>query len=110
MILLWLVTATGAWADNMVSILTTEGAPRTEVTVSISLDNTDMVSSLQVTIPVDDNLTVVEGSGQPADRCPDHSVAVSKVDGQLQVYIYSEVRRYAWVLRFDSFESSTDRC
>ena len=89
MILLWLVTATGAWADNMVSILTTEGAPRTEVTVSISLDNTDMVSSLQVTIPVDDNLTVVEGSGLPTSRCPDHTVAVSKVDGQIQVYIYS---------------------
>ena len=89
MILLWLVTATGAWADNMVSILTTEGAPRTEVTVSINLDNTDMVSSLQVTIPVDDNLTVVEGSGLPTSRCPDHTVAVSKVDGQLQVYIYS---------------------
>ena len=89
MILLWLVTATGAWADNMVSILTTEGAPRTEVTVSISLDNTDMVSSLQVTIPVDDNLTVVEGSGLPTSRCPNHTVAVSKVDGQIQVYIYS---------------------
>ena len=89
MILLWLVTATGAWADNMVSILTTEGAPRTEVTVSINLDNTDMVSSLQVTIPVDDNLTVVEGSGLPTSRCPDHTVAVSKVDGQIQVYIYS---------------------
>ena len=40
-----LLLGTGAGATNVVSISTTEGAPRGEVTVSISLDNTDMVSS-----------------------------------------------------------------
>ena len=84
-----LLLGTGAGATNVVSISTTEGAPRGEVTVSISLDNTDMVSSLQVNIPVDDNLSVVENSGLPGSRCADHTVAVSKVDGQLQVYVYS---------------------
>lgn len=84
-----LCLGTGAWATNMVSISTTEGAPREEVTVSISLDNTDVVSSLQVNIPVDDNLSVVENSGLPGSRCANHAVAVSKVDGQLQVYVYS---------------------
>ena len=84
-----LLLGTGARATNVVSISTTEGAPRGEVTVSISLDNTDMVSSLQVNIPVDDNLSVVENSGQPSSRCTDHTVAVSKVDGYLQVYVYS---------------------
>jgi hypothetical protein len=84
-----LCLGTGAWATNVVSISTTEGAPREEVTVSISLDNTDVVSSLQVNIPVDDNLSVVENSGLPGSRCANHTVAVSKVDGQLQVYVYS---------------------
>ena len=84
-----LCLGTAAWADNVVSLSTTEGAPREEVTVSISLDNTDMVSSLQISIPVDDNLSVVENSGQPSSRCADHTVAVSKVDGHVQVYVYS---------------------
>ena len=50
----------GAWADNVVSISTTEGAPGDEVTVNVSLTNTDAISSLQVSIPLDENLTLVD--------------------------------------------------
>ncbi len=79
----------GAWADNVVTISTTEGAPGDEVTVSVSLTNTDAVSSLQVSIPLDENLTLVDGSGQKGSRCSSHSLTVGVKDGVLNVLVYS---------------------
>lgn len=86
---LLLCVGLGARADNIVSVSTTDGNPGDEVTVSISLDNSDGVSSLQVTIPLDENLTVVDGSGIPGSRCPGHEVTVGEKDGGLQVFVYS---------------------
>lgn len=79
----------GAWADNTVKVSSAEGVPDGEVSVSLSLTNSDAASSLQVSIPLDDNLTLVEGSGQPGERCPDHAVTVGVKDGVLNVLIYS---------------------
>lgn len=79
----------GAWADNVVTISTTEGAPGDEVMVSVSLTNTDAVSSLQVSIPLDENLTLVDGSGQKGTRCSSHSLTVGVKDGVLNVLVYS---------------------
>jgi len=78
-----------ARADNIVTISSTEGAPGEEVTVSISLQNTDVLSSLQVSIPLDENLTLVEGSGQKGSRCSSHSLTVGVKDGVLNVFVYS---------------------
>ena len=64
----WLL-ASAAIANNTITISTTEGAPDEEVTISISLENTDAVSSLQVSIPLDENLAFISGSEQLADRC-----------------------------------------
>ena len=79
----------GARADNVVTISSPQGAPGEEVSVSISLTNSDAVSSLQVSIPMDENLTLVEGSGQLGSRCSGHSLTVGINDGALQVFIYS---------------------
>ena len=79
----------GARADNIVKISSVEGAPNEEVTVSISLENTDAVSSLQVSIPLDENLTLVNGSGQLGSRCSSHSHTVGVKDGVLNVFVYS---------------------
>ena len=79
----------GARADNVVTISSPQGAPGEEVSVSISLSNSDAVSSLQVSIPMDENLTLVEGSGQLGSRCSGHSLTVGMNDGALQVFIYS---------------------
>ena len=79
----------GAWADNVVSISTTEGAPGDEVTVNVSLTNTDAISSLQVSIPLDENLTLVDGSGEKGTRCANHSLTVGVKDGVLNVFVYS---------------------
>ena len=79
----------GARADNIVTISSTEGAPDAEVIVSIGLQNTDVLSSLQVSIPLDENLTLVSGSGVLGSRCANHSLIVGVKDGMLNVFIYS---------------------
>ena len=78
-----------ARADNIVTIGSAEGATDEEVTVSISLQNTDALSSLQMSIPLDENLTSVGGSAQVSSRCPNHSASAGVKDGALQVVVYS---------------------
>ena len=79
----------GARADNIVSVSSAQGAPGEEVSVSISLANSDAVASLQVSIPLDENLTLVEESSQLGSRCGNHSLTVGVNDGILQVFVYS---------------------
>lgn len=87
---LLLCVGLGARAGNTVSLSTAEGAPGEEVTVSIAMENTDAVSTLQVSIPLDESLTLVAGSGVlNAERCTDHSLTVGVKDGVLNVFVYS---------------------
>ena len=79
----------GARAGNVVTISSAEGAPDDEVTISIGLQNTDAVSSLQVSIPLEENLSLVEGSGLLGSRCSSHSLTVGVKDGVLNVLVYS---------------------
>lgn len=79
----------GARADNVVTLSSAEGSPGEEVTISIALENSDAVSSLQVSIPLDEELTLVEGSGQLGSRCGGHSLTVGVKDGVLNVFVYS---------------------
>lgn len=79
----------GARADNVITISSAEGAPNEEVTVSIGLENSDAVSTLQVSIPLDENLTLIENSGQLGTRCTNHSLTVGVKDGVLNIFVYS---------------------
>ena len=79
----------GVWADNIITISSAEGAPDDEVTVNVSMTNTDAIASLQVSIPLDENLTLVEGSGELGSRCASHSLTVGVKDGVLNVFVYS---------------------
>lgn len=79
----------GARADNIVTVSSAEGAPGDEVTISIGLQNTDAVAMLQVSIPLDENLTLVESSGQVGSRCSSHLLTVGVKDGVLNVLVYS---------------------
>lgn len=88
-VLMLLCLAIGTRAENKLTLSSAEGAPGDEVTVSIALANSDAVSSLQVSIPLDDNLALVEGSGMLGSRCADHSLTVGVKDGVLNVLIYS---------------------
>jgi hypothetical protein len=79
----------GARADNVITLSSVEGAPGEEVTVSIGLQNTDVISSLQVSIPLDENLSLVDDSGLLGSRCGSHSLVLGVKDGVLNVFIYS---------------------
>lgn len=79
----------GARAGNVVTIGTASGAPEEEVAVSVSLTNTDAVSSLQVSIPLDEQLTFVAGSAAMSSRCTSHSVTAGVKDGTLNIMVYS---------------------
>ena len=75
----------GARADNVVTIGTASGAPGEEVTVSVGLANTDAVSSLQLSIPMNEELTFVDGSAVLGSRCTDHSVTAGVKDNMLNI-------------------------
>lgn len=79
----------GAWADNLVGITVSDGYPGDEVMVSVTLNNSDVVSSLQISIPIDEVLSVVDGSGTPGSRCSNHNVTVGVKDGELQLFVFS---------------------
>ncbi len=79
----------GARAGNIVTIGTASGAPDEEVVVSVSLTNTDAVSTLQVAIPLNEQLTFVGGSALLSSRCSNHNVTAGVKDGTLNIMVYS---------------------
>lgn len=88
-ILLFLCCGLGAWADNNITLSSVEGAAGTEVTVSVSMTNTDAVSALQLSIPLDDNLTFVQNSQKAGSRLSGHSLSAGVKDGVLNLMVYS---------------------
>ena len=88
-IVLFLCFGIGVRAGNTITISSTEGAPGDEVTVSIGLTNSDAVSTLQLNIPLDENVTFVENSGQKGSRCSGHSLSMGVKDGELNIVIWS---------------------
>lgn len=79
----------GARADNIVTIGTASGAPGDEVTLSIAMQNSDNIAALQLLIPLDEELSFVEGSAALTDRCGSHSVTAGMKDGELSLMVYS---------------------
>lgn len=80
----------GARAGNVVSIGTASGAPGDEVALSISLQNTSQVAALQLSVPLDEELSYVDGSASLTERCSaSHSVTAGVKDGVLNVMVYS---------------------
>ena len=76
-------------AGNVVTIGSVSGAPDQEVVVSVSLTNMDAESTLQVTIPLDEQLSFVSGSAAMTERCTSHSVTAGVKDGTLNIMVYS---------------------
>ena len=79
----------GARADNVLTITGGNGAPDEEVTVSFALTNSDAVSALQVSIPLDEELTLVSGSLTKSARLVNHDASASANNGVLTVMVYS---------------------
>jgi len=89
LISLLLCCVLGAWADNNIALSSVQGATGTEVTISVTMNNSDAVSALQLSIPLGDNLTFVENSQKAGDRLNGHTLSAGVNNGVLNVMVYS---------------------
>lgn len=77
-------------AENIVSVSSVSGHPQDEVTLSVSLANTDAAVAFQTEIPLGSQLTYVANSvALNPDRITDHQVTAAVVNGNLRIYAYS---------------------
>lgn len=88
--LLWVVglvlTTNGA---NIFTISNAQGHPGDEVTISVSLDNSDAVAVAELLIPLDAQLTYVDGSCTlNSARANGHYLSAEKENAGLRVVIY----------------------
>ena len=88
LILLFGVYATRA--ENIVSVSSASGHPQDEVTLNLSLANTDAAVAFQTEIPLGSQLTYVAGSVTlNSDRITDHQLSAAVVDGNLRIFVFS---------------------
>ena len=74
-----------ARAENVVSVSSASGHPQDEVTLNVSLANTNAAVAFQADIPLGSQLTYVAGSvALNPDRITDHQVTAAVVDGNLR--------------------------
>lgn len=80
----------GASADNVVSLSSESGEPGSEVIVTVNMTNTDAVSMLQLSVPLDENLTFVQNSAVPGSRLNNLSVTAGTKEGVLNIVVFSQ--------------------
>lgn len=93
-ILINLIVAVGlplaATASNLVSLSSVSGHPGDEVTVTASLTNDDVVTAIEVLVPLNDHVQyIAESATLNSERAADHTMSAAVVDDTLRVYIYS---------------------
>ena len=76
-------------AGNILTLSSASGSPGDEVTVSVSLENTDEPSAVQLSIPLDEALSFVEGSAAVGAHASTHSVIAGVKNNVLTLMIYS---------------------
>lgn len=85
-----LLYVTVASANNIVTISSAKGAPGEEVTLTVSLTNSDLVTGAQLAIPLDEMLTFVPGSLELADgRSNGHRISSTQRGNSLTIMVYS---------------------
>ena len=88
--LILLLGVFAARAENIVSVSSASGHPQDEVTLNVSLANTDAAVAFQAEIPLGSQLTYVAGSAMlNAERITDHQVSAAVVGGSLRIYAFS---------------------
>lgn len=89
-ILILLLGGFAASAENVVSVSSAIGHPQDEVTLNVSLANTDAAVAFQVEIPLGSQLTYVANSvALNPSRVTDHQVTAAVVNGKLRIYAFS---------------------
>lgn len=77
-------------ATNTISLTSAEGKYNDEVQVDVSLENSDAITAVEITIPLDKNLTYVNASAaMNSARSNGHLISAAEVDNELRIYIYS---------------------
>ena len=85
-----LLGAFAARADNIVAVSSASGHPQDEVTLNVSLANTDAAVAFQTEIPLGSQLTYMQGSvALNPERITDHQVSAAVVGGSLRIYAFS---------------------
>lgn len=88
--LILLLGGLAARAENVVSVTSASGHPQDEVTLNVSLANTDATVAFQAEIPLGNQLTYVAGAvALNPSRITDHQVSAAVVGGSLRIYAYS---------------------
>ena len=79
-----------AIASNTITLSSVSGTPQTEVEVVVSLDNTDAITALELSIPLGEHLSYVDGSTLLASsRSNGHMLSAAQVGQELRIYVYS---------------------
>ncbi len=91
-LLIYLLTilSSSILAANTISLSSVSGTPQTEVEVVVSLDNSDAISALELTIPLGEHLQYVNGSAVLAStRSNGHQISAAQVAQDMRIYVYS---------------------
>ena len=79
-----------AMAANTISLSSVSGTPQTEVEVAVSLDNSDAISALEITIPLSEHLQYVANSATLySNRSNGHKITAAQVGKELRIYVYN---------------------
>ena len=90
LIYLFTILPSSILAANTISLSSVSGTPQTEVEVVVSLDNSDAISALELTIPLGEHLQYVNGSAVLAStRSNGHQISAAQVAQDLRIYVYS---------------------
>ena len=77
-------------ATNTISLTSAVGKYNDEVLIDVSLKNSDAITAVEITIPLDKNLTYVNASAtMNSARSNGHLISAAEVDNELRIYIYS---------------------
>ena len=77
-----------AQAGNMVTVSQTEGHPGDVVTVAVNVQNTDIITGMQISIPLDKFLSYEAGSASLTERADGLQVSANASDGELHIVVY----------------------
>ena len=79
-----------AMAANTISLSSVSGTPQTEVEVAVSLDNSDAISALEITIPLSEHLQYMANSATlSSNRSNGHKITAAQVGKELRIYVYN---------------------
>lgn len=77
-----------AQAGNTVAVSQTEGHPGDVVTVAVNVQNTDIITGMQISIPLDKFLSYEAGSASLTERADGLQVSANASDGELHIVVF----------------------